>query len=840
MKKVSVFFILTGVLMIFSGCHLKHDMLPATCTEPSTCSVCGKTEGEALGHIEVPDEAVEPTCTEDGRTAGSHCEVCGEVLVPQDPIEAPGHDWEEASFSEPKICRVCGAKEGEALGTDLFINALNKPLQEEDDTDSSEMDVKSVSGDESNPADAAGKENSFHKEIRISGHSMGLGEADDFLNSSSFRIIADTEDEQFKILAEAVIKDSEPFEILLAGDQEGLGLTLPGITEDYYYASYETLAEMMESYGQSYLPANSGPDWNELIGSEEFRNLLMKYEKILFSVVSFHNTKETRMEYTLTELGKKQKCWVLEISPDKGDWRTMLRKLLTTVSEDEDLFNIVLTPLAEQMYYYDEYAAFFYDSPEAYAEDFLEEFRDNISFALEDVDSIAEELAELSFTVAYGNHRIYALSVHDTYDTGLYYESYGDLETQREDVLVMRTDAEKKRIAYNKVRSSSGRVTGRMDLLDDEERILSYVAEKDENDRLSFDIRYSSPEFTFNIKKENDGDSTEVNALFDSKDTEAAVEVGVSETEERLSVPDKKKILKTEEDFSDAFDTISEEIRQAELFGHDWEEASCIKPRTCRICGETEGEPLGHNWKEADCTEPRTCRRCGETEGEALGHDWGESDKAGKRTCRRCGETEEAEDDTKVSPSRLKYVEAEDGYYRNDTIGLSLDFGNDWIFDDQEEMASYLWMDEEDFDWNDLDAMLQEYTVLPLVNARTENYSANVSVQILDTSSWDESEKKEFLDYVVGNEGDDTAKAEEKVETISGKRMRSRLATGYNNEEPAWYAQEFVYYIHDYAVDVNLWTTEEEYASMQELLDSISLSDEVKETAAERIQRELL
>lgn len=54
---------------------------------------------------------------------------------------------------------------------------------------------------------------------------------------------------------------------------------------------------------------------------------------------------------------------------------------------------------------------------------------------------------------------------------------------------------------------------------------------------------------------------------------------------------------------------------------HDWVEATCDTPRTCKVCGETEGEALGHVWKEATCVLPKTCEVCGETEGEALGHE---------------------------------------------------------------------------------------------------------------------------------------------------------------------------------------------------------------------------
>lgn len=36
--------------LLLSGCCLSHQWTPATCNEPETCTKCGETEGEALGH----------------------------------------------------------------------------------------------------------------------------------------------------------------------------------------------------------------------------------------------------------------------------------------------------------------------------------------------------------------------------------------------------------------------------------------------------------------------------------------------------------------------------------------------------------------------------------------------------------------------------------------------------------------------------------------------------------------------------------------------------------------------------------------------------------------------
>ena len=73
---------------------------------------------------------------------------------------------------------------------------------------------------------------------------------------------------------------------------------------------------------------------------------------------------------------------------------------------------------------------------------------------------------------------------------------------------------------------------------------------------------------------------------------------------------------------------------------HEWREATCTEPKTCTLCGETEGEALGHKWSSATCASPKTCVRCGMTEGEALGHDWIEATCTEPKTCHRCGTTE--------------------------------------------------------------------------------------------------------------------------------------------------------------------------------------------------------
>lgn len=76
---------------------------------------------EMLDHKEVKDSAVMATCTKMGLTAGSHCEMCGEVLAKQEVVPCNGHAWSdwivnqkpttERSGEKYRICNVCGQRD---------------------------------------------------------------------------------------------------------------------------------------------------------------------------------------------------------------------------------------------------------------------------------------------------------------------------------------------------------------------------------------------------------------------------------------------------------------------------------------------------------------------------------------------------------------------------------------------------------------------------------------------------------------------------------------------------------------------------------------------------------
>ena len=70
---------------------------------------------------------------------------------------------------------------------------------------------------------------------------------------------------------------------------------------------------------------------------------------------------------------------------------------------------------------------------------------------------------------------------------------------------------------------------------------------------------------------------------------------------------------------------------------HEWIDADCFSPQTCKTCGETTGEPRNHIWRMPTCTEYGFCTQCGQTKGAPLGHEFTSGGTDTPRTCKTCG-----------------------------------------------------------------------------------------------------------------------------------------------------------------------------------------------------------
>ncbi|MCM1334120.1 MAG: autotransporter adhesin family protein [Bacteroides sp.] len=131
----------------------KTESKAATCTEDGnaaywTCSSCNKIFSDengtteisavptvsALGHTEVTDAAVDPTCTFDGKTEGKHCGVCQTVLTAQTVVPATGHNWvdgvvtleptEDSDGVKTFTCANCGETKTETIPSLNHVHSL--------------------------------------------------------------------------------------------------------------------------------------------------------------------------------------------------------------------------------------------------------------------------------------------------------------------------------------------------------------------------------------------------------------------------------------------------------------------------------------------------------------------------------------------------------------------------------------------------------------------------------------------------------------------------------------------------------------------------------------------
>ena len=111
--------IIAGVILLVIICSVlfghKHEFGSWTVTSESTCtfegtevrycSGCDEFETRSIpanGHTPVTDAAVPATCTQSGKTEGSHCSVCSSIIKAQETVSAKGHSISNG------YCSSCG------------------------------------------------------------------------------------------------------------------------------------------------------------------------------------------------------------------------------------------------------------------------------------------------------------------------------------------------------------------------------------------------------------------------------------------------------------------------------------------------------------------------------------------------------------------------------------------------------------------------------------------------------------------------------------------------------------------------------------------------------------
>lgn len=105
-KRVTLLLCLLLVsVLCLTGCgECEHQWQDATCENAKTCTLCGATEGTALGHNwSAAACETAKTCATCGTTEGT----------------ALGHKWQEANCTTAKTCAACSTTEGEPNGHEM-------------------------------------------------------------------------------------------------------------------------------------------------------------------------------------------------------------------------------------------------------------------------------------------------------------------------------------------------------------------------------------------------------------------------------------------------------------------------------------------------------------------------------------------------------------------------------------------------------------------------------------------------------------------------------------------------------------------------------------------------
>ena len=122
-KQIIIVFAILTMALVLSCAFVACDKV-----EPDKEDVCE--------HVEVTDNAVEPTCTEKGLTEGKHCSKCGKILQAQTEIPALGHDFSnEWTIDKEATCTEKGSKSHHCTRCEVKSDETEIPTIEHSESD---------------------------------------------------------------------------------------------------------------------------------------------------------------------------------------------------------------------------------------------------------------------------------------------------------------------------------------------------------------------------------------------------------------------------------------------------------------------------------------------------------------------------------------------------------------------------------------------------------------------------------------------------------------------------------------------------------------------------------
>lgn len=172
---------------------------------------------------------------------------------------------------------------------------------------------------------------------------------------------------------------------------------------------------------------------------------------------------------------------------------------------------------------------------------------------------------------------------------------------------------------------------------------------------------------------------------------------------------------------------------------HQWQEATCMAPKTCSRCGETEGKIRSHKWGNTDCSSAEGCIFCGTMEGIELSHQY----PADSRICIHCGHDDRPADDRFLDQLVLGLEERLDLINQVETRIRAT--REDYMFRAEVDAAKTLedWTAFIDAEYNRLASFREDSFLDPELEAVAKRYVNSVAeskelLSAFGTEEWDE------------------------------------------------------------------------------------------------------
>ena len=299
----------------------------------------------------------------------------------------------------------------------------------------------------------------------LSGHSEGFGDADVWISGTAIDVLVDSgwEDAVFFDI-NGVIGGSDPIHAIVGFDKEGLWFAAPGIMEEKYFVSYESLknvaGEKAEDIG---IPVDLGNPEEFLMGidADALFDGLGDYLDIIMGIATEENTVTTSGDYELKGLGETVSANIVTLTPTQEDWSKAITGLLTKLQDDETTIKLIEAGAAAAA-----------KENGTSAEETMQMFRNLIASGIENADSYAQFMAGVSFTLVKTENGVAGVKVEMPGLFSVGYEGFGSLADARRDAVVSYSDSGAEVLALNSVSADANGIIGKftIDMLDVEVR----------------------------------------------------------------------------------------------------------------------------------------------------------------------------------------------------------------------------------------------------------------------------------------------------------------------------------------------------------------------------------